>query len=116
MSRRVDAVTTLTSPSTVAHDPTSTGTGMSRPRPLACSSVGDGVLVESVGADAVHGVRRQHDQLTGCHARRRSRQSDQPGVGVRAVVHLEHAAILPHARPLRSNPAARPLPGEADGR
>ena len=50
-------------PSRVRGEPTSTGTGMSRPRPFAASSAADGVGVEGVGAQAVHRVGRQHDEL-----------------------------------------------------
>ncbi len=42
---------------------TSTGGGMSRPRPLASSRPRTAVGVERVGADAVDGVGGQHDQL-----------------------------------------------------
>ena len=55
--------------------PTSTGTGMSRPRPLAASSPVDRGRGERVGADAVDGVGRQHDQLAA---------ADRGGGGVEA--------------------------------
>ena len=46
-----------------AATPTSTGTGMSRPRPFAREQRGDAASGERVGSDAVDGVGRQHDEL-----------------------------------------------------
>ena len=63
-------------PSRVRGDPTSTGTGMSRPRPLAASSAPTASGRERVGAEAVDRVGRQHDQLAaadGVRGQRRAR-------------------------------------------
>ena len=57
---------------------TSTGGGISRPRPLASSSACDRVGVEGVGAHAVDRVGRQHDQLAALHGAGRGDAASRP--------------------------------------
>ena len=72
----------------VCQDPTSTGTGMSRPRPLADSSAATAVVVEGVGADAVDGVGGQHDEAAALDGADRRSDSGRARLGVGAVEHL----------------------------
>ena len=62
---RAQAGTSVASPSTVRTLGTSTGGGISRPRPLAASSEAHRLGGEGVGTDAVDRVGRQDDDLAG---------------------------------------------------
>ena len=63
-SARAHVGTRTASASRVVAAETSTGGGMSRPRPLASRSCLDRVLVEGVGGQAVDGVGRQHHEAS----------------------------------------------------
>ena len=82
---RAGSDTALTSPSSVSREPTSTGSGMSRPATLGGQQVGDRGRVERVGADAVDRVGRQHHQLPGRDGRAAAAIAESRTSGFRAV-------------------------------
>ena len=90
-------------PSIVDQEPTSTGTGMSRPRPLAASSRSTASGVNASHADAVERVGGQHDHLAAAHGRGRPVQAVLPLSRVPAVV--DHGSILPSGAPPPGNRA-----------
>ena len=78
----------------VCQEPTSTPTGMSRPRPFADEQRGHRGAVEGVGADAVHGVRRHDNQPAALERPYRRGDSARTLVGIGAVEHVSHRRSL----------------------
>ena len=83
---------------------------MSRPRPFAASKRGDGRRRERVGADAVHRVGRQHDQVAAAHRPGRLAHAGGALLGVVAGVH-RHERLLRRRSLRRCDHAARSRSG-----